>query len=329
MRDAPVFFRECLQERVNPVSHVFGPVPSRRLGRSLGVDLVSYKACSYDCVYCQLGRTTLKTVEQREYVPTDEVIAELRKAVEHGPEIDYITFSGSGEPTLHSRIGEVIRAAKALTSIPVAVLTNGSLLHDPEVRRSLREADLVIPSLDAGCQETFQTVNRPHESLALQDVAMGIRDFSVVFPGRIWVEVMLVKGMNDGDAELERLAELLRDVRAEKVQLNTVARPPAEPFASPLDPRRMKEACSFFGGRAEVICGALAAPGVTSDRASDIEREILEMLRRRPCTARDISEGLQLNPGEASKHLGEMATRGVIRASYHGGKRYYRCGSAS
>ena len=155
--------------------HVFGPVPSRRLGRSLGVDLVPFKVCTYDCIYCQLGRTTCKTTERKEWVPLNEVCASLRDTLDTKP--DFITLSGSGEPTLFSRPGELIRSIKDLTDVPVAVLTNGSLLSVPEVRAGLLEADLVVPSLDAGNERLFRIVNRPHEDIAFDRMVEGLIAF--------------------------------------------------------------------------------------------------------------------------------------------------------
>ncbi|NPV49511.1 MAG: radical SAM protein, partial [Armatimonadetes bacterium] len=156
---------------------VFGPVPSRRLGHSLGIDLVPYKTCTYDCIYCQLGPTTCQTVTRTEYVPLAEVVAEMSDRLAQGVQADYITLSGSGEPTLYSRLGEVVAALKAMTAVPVAVLTNGSLLSEPEVRAALAEADLVVPSPDAGDDATFQRVNRPHTAINFADMVDGLREF--------------------------------------------------------------------------------------------------------------------------------------------------------
>jgi len=160
--------------------YVYGPVPSRRLGRSLGVDLVPFKTCSYGCTYCQLGRTKDKTTERREYVPVDGVLDELAEKLRLGPPPDFVGLAGSGEPTLHARIGDLIAGIKNLTSIPVAVLTNGSLLWTPEVRAGLAEADLVMPSLDAGTDRTFQRVNRPHRDISFERMVDGLVAFVAV-----------------------------------------------------------------------------------------------------------------------------------------------------
>lgn len=170
----------------------FGPVPSRRLGRSLGVDLVPFKTCSYDCIYCQLGPTTCKTIERKAWVPLEQVVAELPQRLASKP--DYITLSGSGEPTLHAQLDELIARIKTLTDIPVAVLTNGSMLWQKDLRRQLLRADLVVPSLDAGDETMFQLVNRPHSQISLDKMLNGLVAFRQEFPGAYWLEVMVVGG---------------------------------------------------------------------------------------------------------------------------------------
>ncbi len=214
---------------------VFGPVPSRRLGISLGVDVIPPKTCTLDCIYCEAGRTRRLTKRRRAYVPAAEVVRQVGAALRKGGRVDWITFSGCGEPTLHSGLGGMIRAVKRMTRIPVAVLTSGTLLSDPRVRRALRDADLVVPSLDAGSARVFRQINRPHPSLRLSRVAEGIARFRRRFPGRLWLEVVLLKGVNDSPRELARIAALAARIRPERVQLNTAVRPPARVNAKPLD----------------------------------------------------------------------------------------------
>ena len=176
--------------------HVYGPVPSRRLGRSLGVDLVPFKTCSYDCIYCQLGRTTNKTTERKEYVPVDDVLEELAEKLRSEPGPDYVGLAGSGEPTLHARIGDLIAGIKRLTSVPVAVLTNGSMLWRSDVRAGIAEADLVMPSLDAGTPRRFERVNRPHRDISFEKMVDGLVTFCAVFRGKVWLEVFVLAGIN-------------------------------------------------------------------------------------------------------------------------------------
>ena len=201
--------------------HVYGPVPSRRLGRSLGVDLVPFKTCTYDCVYCQLGRTTDLTTGRREYVPVEEILAQLEEKLRTGPTPDYVSLAGSGEPTLHARIGELIAGIKSLTRTPVAVLTNGSLLGVRDVQDALMEADLVLPSLDAGDAELFQLVNRPHENVEFDDMVEGLVAFRERFAKPVWLEVMLLAGITGIRSEVEKIAALTHRIRPDRVQLNS------------------------------------------------------------------------------------------------------------
>ena len=213
--------------------YVYGPVPSRRLGRSLGVDLVPFKTCTYDCIYCQLGRTTDQTTRRLEYVETDKVLAELKAKLESAALPDYVCLAGSGEPTLHAAIGEVITGIKRLTRAPVAVLTNGSLLWEGDVQQALMEADLVMPSLDAGDEAVFQRVNRPHREIAFETMVDGLAAFTARFPRLVWLEVLLVDGITGTERQVEKIAALARRIRPGRVQINTVSRPPAEGFPAP------------------------------------------------------------------------------------------------
>ena len=217
---------------------VYGPVPSRRLGRSLGVDLVPFKTCTYDCVYCQLGRTTRKTVRRQRWVDPSDVVAQVRARLESEP--DVIALAGSGEPTLHAGIGDVIAGIKRLTDVPVAVITNGSLLSRPTVRRGLAAADIVLPSLDAPDDGLFQLVNRPHEALRFDDVVGGMIAFRNGYRGQMWLEVMLLAAVTGGADVVERLAELAARIAPDRIQLNTAVRPPAESFVAPVADGRFR-----------------------------------------------------------------------------------------
>ena len=308
------------------MKYIFGPVPSRRLGASLGIDLTPYKTCSYDCVYCQLGRTTNKTVERKEYVQKDSVITELKSllAALESPKkaIDYITFSGSGEPTLNSAIGALISEFKAITNVPVAVLTNGSLLYQEDVRDELRRADLVIPSLDAVTEEVFQKVNRPHPSLTVENVIDGIKEFSNSFDGETWLEIMLVKGINDGQDEIERMVQVVDDMNLMRIQLNTVIRPPSEKFALPLDVDEMQQIKEKLGEKAEVV--AHFDRKKEKVYKGDVETEILTMLHCRPCTVSDISDALSLHRNEVIKYIEQLQKNDRIKSRTHRDELYYQ-----
>jgi wyosine [tRNA(Phe)-imidazoG37] synthetase (radical SAM superfamily) len=279
--------------------YIFGPVPSRRLGRSLGVDLVPFKTCTYDCIYCQLGRTTCKTIERKEWVPLGAVLAALDRRLDSRP--DYVTLSGSGEPTLFSRLDELIAAIKRRTQIPVAVLTNGSLLWMDEVQRQLLGADLVIPSLDAGGAEVYRLVNRPHEAVSFEQLLSGLIGFGRRFHGKFWLEVFLVGAYTTLGDELARIRRCVDLIKPDRVQLNTVTRPPAESFAVPVSEDRLRAIANTFSPPAEVI-GDRRECGDVSDTTAGRE-EILALVERRPCSVQDIAEGLGMHPHEVTKHL--------------------------
>lgn len=303
--------------------YVYGPVPSRRLGRSLGVDLVPLKTCSYDCIYCQLGRTTRKTIQLEEYVPAEGALEELAEKLKEASRPDWIGIAGSGEPTLHARLGEIIAGVKALTDVPVAVLTNGSLLWKPEVRAALARADLVLPSLDAGTAASFIRVNRPHAEISFERMVDGLVKFSHEFQGRIWLEVLLVAGITDRREEVERIAALAAEMRLDRVQLNTVSRPPAEAHALAVP----KEVLEGFRGRfsvpCEVIGGARPAATERSAGGGGMEDAIAALLDRRPCTVEGIASGLGLPPNEVLKHLEALSARGRIRSERRGEDVFY------
>lgn len=300
--------------------YVFGPVPSRRLGRSLGVDLVPYKTCSYDCIYCQLGRTTNRTVERREYVPLDAVLEEVRGGLARRP--DYVTLSGSGEPTLFSRLGDLIAAIKKMTDIPVAVLTNGSFLSDPDVRRDLMEADLLIPSLDAGDAEVFKAVNRPHPSIEFEVMVEGLATMRREYRGSFWLEVFILGGYTTAPERVASLVECVRKIAPDRVQLNTVCRPPAEEFATPVRREELVKIARKFEPKAEVIADFRKVHQLSEFQAG--REEMLELLRRRPCTAGDIADGLKMHLNAVAKYLDELIAQGLVESSRIGGAVYYR-----
>ncbi|MGA9452367.1 MAG: radical SAM protein, partial [Verrucomicrobiia bacterium] len=271
-------------------------------------------------IYCQLGRTTKKTVERKEWVPTNAVLDELKRKLATRP--DYITFSGSGEPTLHSGLGEIIEHIQAMTKTPVAVLTNGSLLWQPQVRAELAQADVVMPSLDAGDDLLFQAVNRPHPEITFEKLVSGLEQFRHEFPGQYWLEVLLLAGHTALPAHVQKIAELVRRIQPDRVQLNTAVRPPAEDFAVPVPQSRLAELARLFRPKAEVIAEYRRQGKRVATDAS--QQAILELLRRRPCTEDDVAGGLAMRPIEAAKHLAQLEAAGRIVSRQHGGEIYYR-----
>ncbi len=236
--------------------YIYGPVMSRRLGHSLGISTVPYKVCPFDCVYCQLSRTVTKTGRRRRYVDERVLLAELRSFWRHKPaetRIDCVTFSGSGEPTLHTGIGRLIREAKKMTGCPVAVLTNGALLTNERVRRDLKDADIVVPSLDAVTQEVFEKVDQPLPGLSVEEIIKGLVRFREEFKGALWVEVMLVRGLNDGPAYLKEMRKVIDRIRPEKIQLNSPVRPPAHPWVKPATGPALRAACRILGPTCEIV----------------------------------------------------------------------------
>jgi len=303
------------------MSLIFGPVPSRRLGFSLGVDPVPLKTCTYNCLYCQLGRTDRTVLDRKEYVPVDRILDELRRVLAEERRIDYITFSGSGEPTLHAKLGEMIRKIKQMTSTPVAVLTNGSLLHLEEVRRDLSEADLVVPSMDAVSEEAFRAVNRSHDGLDLGEILEGLRAFCRDYTGKIWLEIMLVRGVNDTPEEIERMRKIVAEIQPDRIQLNTVVRPPAETSARPVPPEDLERIRSLFGDRCEVI--AKFARKEQSAYSEDIAQAALALVERRPVTLGDMSDSLGLHRNEVLKYIAMLEKEGRIKPVLFGDERYY------
>lgn len=216
-------------------NYIFGPVPSRRLGISLGIDIVPFKTCSLNCIYCECGHTNRLTLQRQHFIEVLPLLAQLKKILKSLNHVDYLTFSGSGEPTLNKDIGIMISEIKKSTAIPVAVLTNGTLLSRDDVVQDLLEADVVLPSLDAVSENVFSEINRPHPGLKLAEVIRGLIRFREVFPGQIWLEIFVVKSVNDNDRELSELYRTVKKIKPDKVQLNSLDRPPADSRVQPVE----------------------------------------------------------------------------------------------
>ncbi len=294
--------------------YLFGPVPSRRLGISLGIDLVPHKTCSFNCIYCECGQTTDLTCERRDYVPTDRVIAELDDFLATAPDLDYVTFAGSGEPTLHSGIGEIISFIKdRYPRYRVAVLTNSALFTDPGVRAALMRADLVVPSLDAVSEEVFVKINRPSPGITAGQVLEGLLDFAREYTGEVWLEIFIVPGVNDTDKELRLLKDAVIAIEPDRVQVNTLDRPGAEDWVRPASPEAIERIAAMLGGNAGAI-GAAYAGRTLPPKTKDIGETILATIRRRPCTPRDLATLLGIRPTEVAKHLRVLEAEGLIEA---------------
>ncbi len=300
--------------------YLFGPVPSRRLGRSLGVDLNPFKTCSLNCVFCQLGRTTEKILDRKEFIPTEEVIAELDRWFKTEGKADYITLSGSGEPTLHSRFGEVLDFIRQNSTIPAALLTNGTMLHIPEVREAAAIAQIVKVSLSAWDQASYEWVNRPHPKLRFDDLVEGQKSFRAQFKKDLWMEVFLLGGINAFPDDVKRIAALAKEIGPDRIQLNTVVRPPAEDFAAPLSGERMETLAGLFQPVAEVIAEFNTK---YADPIQANQETIFSMLQRRPCTSNQIADTFGMHLNEVSKYLGNLIRSEQIRTERKDGEAYY------
>ena len=239
------------------MKYIYGPVKSRRLGLSLGISLTPYKICSFNCVYCQLGRTIAVTCERKEYVPVQAIVEELRAWLENNSEaagsLNFITLSGSGEPTLNLKIGELIKEVKKISNSKVAVITNASLLQDASVREEIRGADLIVPSLDAATAEVFKRVDNPHPDIRIEDVIGGLVNLRKEFRGQIWLEVMLVKGVNDDLRQVKKLKEAIGRINPDKIQLNSPVRSTAEENIFPVNKSKLKKIKEILGDKCEII----------------------------------------------------------------------------
>jgi len=284
--------------------YLFGPVPSRRLGMSLGVDLVPKKVCSLDCVYCEVGKTTKLTLERMEYINIHKIKNELTEYFKTQPDPDYITFSGSGEPTLNIYIGEILQFIKKIKpGIPIAVLTNGTLLFDKNVREALLLADVVLPSLDSATEDVFQKINRPVKTLRIDKYIQGLVDFRKEFKGEIWLEIFVLPGFNDAENELAALNKVILKIKPESVQLNTLDRPGTLPNLKAATREELQRVIDFWQlSQVKIIAASAGRKKIPSYR-TDTENAIIETITRRPCTLNDLTIILGVHIHEINKYL--------------------------
>jgi len=309
--------------------YLFGPVPSRRLGMSLGVDLVPYKVCSLDCVYCECGPTTKLTLDRKEYILFDKVTGELEHYFENNPDPDYITFSGSGEPTLNLRIGDVLRFIKQKKpKIPVAVLTNGTLFSQKLVREELLDADVVLPSLDAALNVSFRKINRPNPGINIEEYINGIRDFRNEFKGKIWLEILIIPGYNDSDADLIALKNAIKKIRPDSIQLNTLDRPGAIKGIRASTRSELQKIVDYWNlDNVEIIASAPDRKDIKSYR-EDIETAILETICRRPCTVQDLANILGSHINEINKYLDVLEADEKVESVQQDRGLFYQIGNS-
>jgi wyosine [tRNA(Phe)-imidazoG37] synthetase (radical SAM superfamily) len=308
--------------------YVFGPVASSRLGLSLGLDLIGPgKTCTLDCVYCEVGPTRRLTLKRGEYAPPAGILAELERwKSESGRTPDYITLGGRGEPCLNSGLAEIIRGSRGvLPGVPVAVLTNSTLLGDPDVRRDLALADAVLPSMDSLLQSEFQAVNRPHPGLKLDSIAESLNEFRREYDGKIFLEILLVSGLNDTAGNLEKLEQYVRELSPDRIDVATMTRPGTQREASPVDEpvlARWRKAL-----RAEQTLRK-SSPMRTkeifqTDDPERIREMVLSSITRRPQTAEDLARALAVAEKDVEKVLADLAAEGEAVASRDKGKTFY------
>lgn len=267
---------------------VYGPVPSRRLGRSLGIDPIPSKTCNYQCIYCQLGKTTNFTNKRRNYYPKNKIISEMRKAINQNKNnFDYITFVGSGEPTLYKDLGDLILKAKDFSNKPICVITNGSLLCEREVRDALMLADIILPSLDAGDEKSFIKINRPHPSIKFNRVLQGFIDFKKNFDGKFWIEIMIMKDINDSKEELMKIKEQIDLIEPDRIDINVPIRPPMEPWVEIPNPTIIVILNEIFSDYNNINFPEI---GKFSIYSSNFEREFLAIIERHPMRQEQILE---------------------------------------
>jgi wyosine [tRNA(Phe)-imidazoG37] synthetase (radical SAM superfamily) len=311
------------------IKRVFGPVPSRRLGQSLGIDPVPMKTCNWNCVYCQLGRTMPYRTERRHNYKVSEILEQVKEALDaHQPgQIDWITFVGSGETTLHAGLGEMILGVKALTDIPVAVITNGSLLYLPEVREELSHADAVLPSFDAGNPALYRRINRPHPSLTFERLTSGLIEFRQVYQHKLWIEVMLVRGLNDTEEALTEIAGWLEKMQPDEVHVVQPTRPAAETWVKPPDEEGLARAHAILGDVAKIIMPAKGAFDFSGEE--DLIDAIVSIITRHPMKESEVIETLaKWSQSDISETLSHLEASGRAQVVIRDGVRFWSTSEA-
>lgn len=315
------------------INYVFGPVASRRLGISLGIDVIPYKTCTLDCIYCECGKTTNLTVERQSFAHPDTILEQIKEAIAHDPHesIEYITFAGSGEPTLNKDIGRIIDGIKTMTNIPVAMLTNGTLLHRQEVRDEISGCHMVCPSLDAATPDAFAKINHPHPSLCkagptdIRTIINGMMDFRKEFNGLIWLEVFITKGINDNEIELAALHEAIKEIRPDKVQLNSLDRPPAYENILPVDMDTLESIKSDWQDlpmEVEIIKRIRRREEIRAF-SRNLENNILNTIERRPLTIEDLEAITNKHRLELFKYIDVLEKEKKIKPTIVGDKIFF------
>ncbi|MEO0156509.1 MAG: radical SAM protein [candidate division WOR-3 bacterium] len=313
--------KRTASRKSNKNKFIYGPVPSRRLGYSLGIDIIPFKTCPYNCIYCQLGRTTTQTIKRKKYIHKEKILAELKEILKHRAKIDFITFSGTGEPTLNTDIKDLINEIKKITDIPIAVITNSSFLFKPEVQKSLLNADVVMPTLTTINNDTFKKIHRPTPPITVKKVIDGLVKFRKIYKGKIYLEFMLIKGFNDSKEEIMGLKDVIKRIKPDKIQLNTVVRPPNEKYARALTLKEMRKIKKIMGRKCEIIAEFKKERNIL--KTTGYADLIIEYLKRRPGTQKDIGKSLGVNHNEIVKYLSDLLKAKKIKKRIYGGEIFY------
>ena len=316
--------------------YLYGPVPSRRLRLSFGVDIVPLKVCTLDCIYCQLGKTARTTIERKDYIPIEPVLVEIKEALAEGLEANYITLAGSGEPTLNSQLGELIDGIKKLTNIPIAILTNGTLLSRADVRADCSKANVVMPSLDAVDEQTFQRINRPNGVISIEKLISGLCTFRKEFTGQIWLEIFIIEGINTSPDQIAGIKNVVKLINPDKVHLNTAVRPTADPNIARLSAEKLQNIAAQLGPQCEVVADFSPAYSYKHNQSNpkdmfgphpaiNIEAQaLLSMLKRRPCSLNDVCTGLVISHNEAQRLVSDLKHRGIIQSDEKDGIVFFK-----
>lgn len=293
---------------------VFGPVLSKRLGNSLGIDVIPHKTCSYNCIYCQLGSEENTITDLTNYYSVDEIIYELKEALLNNKNIDYITFTGSGEPTLYKDLKKLIYEIKQITDIPVCIITNGSLLYKQEMRSNLLLADLIIPSLDAGNEETFKLIDNPNKEIDFDKMVEGLIEFKKVFKGEYWLEIFLLKGINDNEDELDDIIKIVKKIKPDRIQLITATRRVANEKAKALSDEELKKIKKYFNARCDI---EIDIPNISENHKGNTriltEEDIVNFLIRQPDTAYIIAKSFNENERKVKELLDLLVKKNKVR----------------
>lgn len=314
---------------------LYGPVRSGRLGLSLGVDLLGKRICSLDCIYCEVGPTRVHTLERRAYMPARTILEELRSWKSQGlPRPEFITLGGLGEPCLNVEMEEIIAGSRTIfPEIPIAVLTNSTLLHDPAVRRELGATQVVLPSLDTLVPSEFVKINKPCSGVILDNITSGLLEFRERYAGRIFLEILLTRGINDSEENLARLREFIPRLKPDRVDVVTMTRPGASPLAEAVDEQTLtawrtalRGATKEEGSQQPASSQSQGlAQGIAQGLATDAQRDlVLNSLRRRPQTIDQVREALSLDSAQTRALFADLAAQGAIQHARELGEDFFQ-----